>query len=105
METVTGEDGEDSDDLLTPSDDILAAQLKFTACLKIVTNELRTLSTGYELDGGKLRYQLYQWLEREVIAHTFLNTFANFKVRSRLYFCLKYSYIAHLWCFISLAAP
>nr|XP_020449620.1 dmX-like protein 1 isoform X2 [Monopterus albus] len=68
MEMVTGEDSEDSNDFITPSDDILAAQLKFTACLKIMTNELRTLSTGYELDGGKLRYQLYQWLEREVVA-------------------------------------
>ncbi|XP_035514140.1 dmX-like protein 1 [Morone saxatilis] len=68
METVTGEDSEDSEDFLAPTNDILAAQLKFTACLKIMTNELRTLSTGYELDGGKLRYQLYQWLEREVVA-------------------------------------
>lgn len=69
MSTVLGmgEDGEDSNDFITPSNDILAAQLKFTACLKIMTNELRTLSTGYELEGGKLRYQLYQWLEREVI--------------------------------------
>lgn len=70
METATGEDSsEDANDFIAPSDDILAAQLKFTACLKILTNELRTLSTGYELDGGKLRFQLYQWLEREVI-HT-----------------------------------
>ncbi|XP_066567407.1 dmX-like protein 1 isoform X2 [Amia ocellicauda] len=55
-------------DILTPSEDIIAAQLKFSACLKILTTELRTLSTGYELDGGKLRYQLYHWLEREVVA-------------------------------------
>uniref|UniRef100_A0A665TI97 Dmx like 1 n=1 Tax=Echeneis naucrates TaxID=173247 RepID=A0A665TI97_ECHNA len=68
METVTGEDSEDSNDFITPSNDILVAQLKFTACLKILTNELRTLSTGYELEGGKLRYQLYQWLEREMVA-------------------------------------
>ncbi|XP_026177170.1 dmX-like protein 1 isoform X2 [Mastacembelus armatus] len=68
METVTGEASEGSSDFIAPSDDILAAQLKFTACLKIMTNELRTLSTGYELDGGKLRYQLYQWLEREMVA-------------------------------------
>uniref|UniRef100_A0A8C5CXB7 Dmx like 1 n=1 Tax=Gadus morhua TaxID=8049 RepID=A0A8C5CXB7_GADMO len=59
---------EDDDDFLTPSEDISAAQLKFHACLKILTNELRTLSTGYELDGGKLRYQLCQWLEKEVVA-------------------------------------
>uniref|UniRef100_A0A3Q3FPS4 Dmx like 1 n=1 Tax=Labrus bergylta TaxID=56723 RepID=A0A3Q3FPS4_9LABR len=68
METVTEEDSEDSNDFIAPSDDILAAQLKFTACLKILTNELRTLSTGYELEGGKLRYQLCQWLEKEVVA-------------------------------------
>lgn len=68
---VMGEDSEDSDDFITPANDILAAQLKFTACLKIMTNELRTLSTGYELEGGKLRFQLCQWLEREVMAHKF----------------------------------
>lgn len=55
-------------DILNPSEDIIAVQLKFRACLKILTVELRTLSTGYEIDGGKLRYQLYHWLEREVIA-------------------------------------
>ncbi|XP_041855596.1 dmX-like protein 1 isoform X2 [Melanotaenia boesemani] len=68
METVTSEGSEDSNDFIAPSDDILVTQLKFTACLKIMTNELRTLSTGYELDAGKLRYQLCQWLEREVVA-------------------------------------
>lgn len=67
QESIT--DSEESGDFITPSDDILAAQLKFTACLKIMTNELRTLSTGYELEGGKLRFQLYQWLEREVKTH------------------------------------
>ncbi|XP_062045261.1 dmX-like protein 1 isoform X3 [Lepus europaeus] len=55
-------------DILNPSEDIIAVQLKFRACLKILTVELRTLSTGYEIDGGKLRYQLYHWLEKEVIA-------------------------------------
>ncbi|XP_053330080.1 dmX-like protein 1 isoform X2 [Spea bombifrons] len=58
----------DEDDILSPSEDVIAAQLKFRACLKILTGELRTLSTGYEVDGGKLRYQLYSWLERSVIA-------------------------------------
>ncbi|GCB69975.1 hypothetical protein scyTo_0012523, partial [Scyliorhinus torazame] len=57
-----------ADDFLSPSEDVIAAQLKFGACLKILTTELRTLSTGYEVDGGKLRYQLYNWLEREIIA-------------------------------------
>ncbi|NWR59129.1 DMXL1 protein, partial [Bucorvus abyssinicus] len=58
----------DDKDILSPSEDIISAQLKFRACLKILTVELRTLSTGYEVDGGKLRYQLYHWLEREVVA-------------------------------------
>ncbi|CAB1321498.1 unnamed protein product [Coregonus sp. 'balchen'] len=58
----------EEDDILLPSEDILAAQLKFSACLKILTTELQTLSTGYELDRGKLGYQLCQWLEREVVA-------------------------------------
>ncbi|XP_006886049.1 PREDICTED: dmX-like protein 1-like [Elephantulus edwardii] len=58
----------DENDILTPSEDTIAVQLKFRACLKILTVELRTLSTGYEIDGGKLRYQLYHWLEKEVIA-------------------------------------
>ncbi|NXJ83807.1 DMXL1 protein, partial [Trogon melanurus] len=58
----------DDNDILSPSEDTISAQLKFRACLKILTVELRTLSTGYEVDGGKLRYQLYQWLEREVVA-------------------------------------
>ncbi|KAM4809558.1 dmX-like protein 1 [Rhinophrynus dorsalis] len=58
----------DENDILCPSDDFIAAQLKFRACLKILTGELRTLSTGYEVDGGKLRYHLYSWLERAVVA-------------------------------------
>ncbi|XP_055700241.1 dmX-like protein 2 isoform X2 [Phlebotomus papatasi] len=48
--------------------DIMAQQLKFVACLKILMEELSTLATGYEVDGGQLRYQLYVWLEREVEA-------------------------------------
>lgn len=46
----------------------MAQQLKFVACLKILMEELSTLATGFEVDGGQLRYQLYVWLEREVEA-------------------------------------
>uniref|UniRef100_A0A672TYN9 Dmx like 2 n=1 Tax=Strigops habroptila TaxID=2489341 RepID=A0A672TYN9_STRHB len=46
--------------------DVIAEQLKFRACLKILMTELRTLATGYEVDGGKLRFQLYNWLEKEI---------------------------------------
>ncbi|KFO38543.1 dmX-like protein 2 [Fukomys damarensis] len=48
--------------------DVIAEQLKFRACLKILMTELRTLATGYEVDGGKLRFQLYSWLEKEIAA-------------------------------------
>ncbi|XP_052438398.1 dmX-like protein 2 isoform X2 [Carassius gibelio] len=48
--------------------DVIAEQLKFRACLKILMTELRTLATGYEVDGGKLRFQLYNWLEKEIEA-------------------------------------
>ncbi|OXB83639.1 UNVERIFIED_CONTAM: hypothetical protein H355_015287 [Colinus virginianus] len=44
----------DEKDILSPSEDIISAQMKFRACLKILTVELRTLSTGCEVDGGKL---------------------------------------------------
>jgi hypothetical protein len=33
-------------------------QLKFIACLKIMMEELSTLATGFEVDGGLLRYQV-----------------------------------------------
>lgn len=46
--------------------DVMAQQLKFIACLKILMEELATLASGYQVEGGQLRYQLYYWLEREV---------------------------------------
>ncbi|XP_044774159.1 dmX-like protein 2 isoform X9 [Neomonachus schauinslandi] len=70
--------GSDPNVLLTPQEedslegdtevDVIAEQLKFRACLKILMTELRTLATGYEVDGGKLRFQLYNWLEKEIAA-------------------------------------
>ncbi|XP_015840615.1 dmX-like protein 2 isoform X1 [Tribolium castaneum] len=59
---------EESDEPATQHIDIMAQQLKFVACLKILMEELSTLATGFEVDGGQLRYQLYIWLEREVEA-------------------------------------
>ncbi|XP_055346416.1 dmX-like protein 2 isoform X2 [Paramacrobiotus metropolitanus] len=46
--------------------DIMAQQLKFIAGLKILMEELGTLATGFEVDGGQLRLILYMWLEKEV---------------------------------------
>ena len=48
--------------------DIFAQQYKFIACLKVLMEEMQTLATGFEVDGGQLRYQVYIWLEREVEA-------------------------------------
>lgn len=70
---------------LSPSDvfqaesevDVIAEQLKFRACLKILMTELRTLATGFEVDGGKLRFQLYNWLEKEIAA---MHKICNYKV-------------------------
>lgn len=56
--------------------DVIAEQLKFRACLKILMTELRTLATGYEVDGGKLRFQLYSWLEKEIEA---MHRICNYK--------------------------
>ncbi|CAJ0959160.1 unnamed protein product, partial [Mesorhabditis belari] len=46
--------------------DIIAQQLRFVASLRILTEELSTLASGYVVDGGQLRYQLFNWLESEV---------------------------------------
>uniref|UniRef100_A0A672MSW7 RAVE complex protein Rav1 C-terminal domain-containing protein n=1 Tax=Sinocyclocheilus grahami TaxID=75366 RepID=A0A672MSW7_SINGR len=61
--------------------DVIAEQLKFRACLKILMTELRTLATGYEVDGGKLRFQLYNWLEKEIEA---MHHICNYKVDSQI---------------------
>ena len=39
--------------------DIIAQQMKFTACLKIMMEELSTLATGFESDGGLIRLVLF----------------------------------------------
>lgn len=57
--------------------DVMAQQLKFVACLKILMEELSTLATGYEVDGGELRYHLYLWLEREVDALRYLCNYSS----------------------------
>lgn len=36
--------------------DIMAQQLKFVACLKILMEELSTLATGFEVDGRRIFY-------------------------------------------------
>uniref|UniRef100_A0A8D0L678 Dmx like 2 n=1 Tax=Sphenodon punctatus TaxID=8508 RepID=A0A8D0L678_SPHPU len=77
--TVQGEDTEAGDTEV----DVIAEQLKFRACLKILMTELRTLATGYEVDGGKLRFQLYNWLEKEIAA---LHEICNHEERGKDYY-------------------
>ena len=61
----------------------MAQQFKFIACLKIMMEELSTLATGFEVDGGLLRYQLYIWLEREVEA---LKQLTNYGKSKKIFF-------------------
>lgn len=68
--------------------DVMAQQLKFVACLKILMEELSTLATGYEVDGGELRYHLYLWLEREVDALRYL---CNYSSKDALVVQCKYT--------------
>lgn len=79
--------------------DIMAQQLKFVACLKILMEELSTLATGYEVDGGQLRYQLYLWLEREVDALRQLCNYSAGDVDATETTC-KFSWLLffYYWC-------
>uniref|UniRef100_A0A4W3KHV9 Dmx-like 2 n=1 Tax=Callorhinchus milii TaxID=7868 RepID=A0A4W3KHV9_CALMI len=70
---------EDSSSSASFQVDVIAEQLKFRACLKILMTELRTLATGYEVDGGKLRFQLYNWLEKEISA---MHQICNYKTNA-----------------------
>ncbi|XP_074476361.1 dmX-like protein 2 isoform X9 [Sebastes fasciatus] len=87
-EAETADGGSESDDPKMQRDDsqgesevdVIAEQLKFRACLKILMTELRTLATGFEVDGGKLRFQLYSWLEKEIAA---MHTICNYKVEGK----------------------
>lgn len=74
--------------------DVMAQQLKFVACLKILMEELSTLATGYEVDGGELRYHLYLWLEREVDA---LRHLCNYRSKDLLIVQCKYTCILYIF--------
>lgn len=75
--TTTSEEVAKADEVESKTEtlDIMSQQLKFVACLKILMEELSTLATGFEVDGGQLRYHLYVWLEKEVVA---LRTLCNY---------------------------
>jgi hypothetical protein len=46
--------------------DTFADQVKHMICFKLMVDELSTLTTGLEADGGHLRNVLYSWLEKEI---------------------------------------
>ncbi|KER27794.1 hypothetical protein T265_05221 [Opisthorchis viverrini] len=46
--------------------DLIANQLKFIACLKILSEELSTLASGAEAEGVGLRKHVWHWLEHEL---------------------------------------
>uniref|UniRef100_A0A8R1HL41 WD_REPEATS_REGION domain-containing protein n=1 Tax=Caenorhabditis japonica TaxID=281687 RepID=A0A8R1HL41_CAEJA len=52
--------------VLVGSTDIFAQHMKFVASLRILTEELSTLASGLEKNGGKLRNQLLNWLQKEI---------------------------------------
>lgn len=87
MKLMIGADDEDKPELGDKlSDDgqrldIMAQQLRFIACLKILMEELSTLATGFEVDGGQLRYHLYVWLEKSVQALRCLCNYRTFAMR------------------------
>lgn len=70
----------------TPSVDIMAQQLKFVACLKILMEELSTLATGFEVDG-------------EFVMLIFLSSFECFHITDGV-FILKYLLNAQYICFV-----
>uniref|UniRef100_A0A914YLS6 RAVE complex protein Rav1 C-terminal domain-containing protein n=1 Tax=Panagrolaimus superbus TaxID=310955 RepID=A0A914YLS6_9BILA len=47
--------------------DFIAQHLKFVAALRVFMEELATLASGFEVDGGQLRCELFRWLEKECI--------------------------------------
>lgn len=68
--------------------DIFAQQLMFIACLKIITEETTTLSSGFNINGSRLRHFLYYWLGREIqvlksITHSDVNE-SNFDINELL---------------------
>ncbi|CAD5221721.1 unnamed protein product [Bursaphelenchus xylophilus] len=58
-------DSDDDKQNHTDSLDFIAQHMKFVAALKMMADELSTLASGAEVDGGELRHDMLQWLSRE----------------------------------------
>ncbi|CAD5215760.1 unnamed protein product [Bursaphelenchus okinawaensis] len=57
--------GKDTDGNATDSLDFIAQHMKFVAALKMMADELSTLASGAEVDGGELRHEMMNWLAKE----------------------------------------
>lgn len=76
----------------------MAQQLKFIASLKLLTEELATLATGMETDGGQLRFVLYMWLEKEVEILRILTQYNGQRLHSQLQqMQVRPRVIYHVW--------
>lgn len=64
--------------------DIMAQQLKFIACLKIIMEEMSTLTIGFGSD-EQLRYYFYVWLEQTVAALKTICSCRTFSMRDNKY--------------------
>lgn len=63
---TTADDAPESKELCkTQTVDFIAQHLKFIAILRIMMDEMSTLASGFEIDGGQLRFELFKWLESE----------------------------------------
>lgn len=71
------EKGKEKENEEVPSVDIMAQQLKFVACLKILMEELSTLATGFEVDGKFFFFMCFM-----VFEHFFIH-----------YFPIQYSFL------------
>uniref|UniRef100_A0A7E4VLC2 WD_REPEATS_REGION domain-containing protein n=1 Tax=Panagrellus redivivus TaxID=6233 RepID=A0A7E4VLC2_PANRE len=47
--------------------DFISQHLTFVAALRVFMEELSTLASGFEVDGGQLRFELFRWLEKECL--------------------------------------
>lgn len=41
--------------------DVIAQHMKFVASLHLMMEEMSTLASGFEVDGGQLRFQVFQF--------------------------------------------
>lgn len=74
------ENNESGKDEEPPTVDIMAQQLKFVACLKILMEELSTLATGFEVDGKLVHLCYLRRVKAERVTKVHLKYLAGSKI-------------------------